>query len=296
MKKKSIEVIFRGLCCFVSMLRFSVILLRCFAFLLSILFVILLPGRQRVVWHNLTLVFPKDGFCRRFYRWVMHVVSLGQGIVESILIWTVPDAWCEQRVNVDELSRTRLQSMKGVLLLTPHMHTLEMLPRILARHGCLMHFVYKANLNDGWVEQITAKRVQYAQSLSHKDVRQMYRCLKEGGNLGVLPDQCMRGMTHVRVPFLGVPSWTITAPVRLRHQLNVPVWVVVCYRERFAKQYRLRLEPIASEAWSGHITEDVASMNRYLSEFILQDEASYYWVHKRFKTDDPYQKRTSVEA
>ena len=62
------------------------------------------------------------------------MVSLGLGVVEACLVWGAPQAWWQERIRFKGTERL-LNAQSGVVLLTPHMHTFEILPLAMAMLG-----------------------------------------------------------------------------------------------------------------------------------------------------------------
>ena len=110
-------------------------------------------------------------------------------------------------------------------------------------------------------------------------------CLRKGIRLHLSPDMDFGADGALWVPFYGVPAATVPA------------------LSRFAKLGRARVcalitrlvpggyEVTLSAAWHDFPSEDLQAdtlrMNQSLEQWIDQDPAQYYWVHKRFKTRPP---------
>ena len=254
-----------------------------YALLCSLLLLLGIPKRFWVVWSNLTYVFSDQSFKDRLVLFVKHFFSIGQGVVEAFLAWAMPISWWTKRLTIQGESVLSATQETGALLLTPHMHTLEILPKALAVYGQTLHLVFQRSHLHGVGQKVTKLREEYARCLVHTQVRAIRRVLHSKKLLGLLPDQCMRGMAQVQVPFLGKPAWTITSPIRLSARAKVPIVVIYCERLVFAKEYRLVVQTVKESTWTGDVTKDTATINALLGDVILAQPARYYWFHRRFK-------------
>ena len=277
-----------------KILRIAVVLVRClamippllygFAFVFSVLLLVLLPGRVKVVWSNLCKVYPKMGRCERSGLLLQHYWSLGQGVVEACLAWGMSDAWWQKRFQGSDLHLMAAPHPNGLLLLTPHLHTFEIMPRGFSVLGHPIGLVFHTNHEAQVDEAVRSFRSNYADCFNHTQVLSMRRWLKQGNILGVLPDQHMRGVDALKVPFMGVDAWTITGPLRLAKASHAKVLTVGCVRERFARSYRIILSDALAKGVTGDVMHDVSLMNQIFSEQIHQNPAQYYWLHRRFKS------------
>jgi KDO2-lipid IV(A) lauroyltransferase len=110
-----------------------------------------------------------------------------------------------------------------------------------------------------------------------------FRCLKEGGILGVLMDQDT-SVESVTVDFLGHPARTPVGPAKLASSTGACVLPMAMLMTSDGR-YRLEIgEPISINGDGGSLVDDVARCSRALEEFIRLEPAQWVWMHKRWKS------------
>jgi lauroyl/myristoyl acyltransferase len=103
--------------------------------------------------------------------------------------------------------------------------------------------------------------------------------------LGLLSDQSSRGM---RAPFLGHDCDTGLAPAIFALRYHSELYTAFCFRVAPAK-WRLELGDQISthENGSPRSSEDIMSdVNRSFEKAVRRDPANWFWVHRRWKTQN----------
>ena len=122
-----------------------------------------------------------------------------------------------------------------------------------------------------------------------RDAAKLKRMLKAGGILlGLFSDQ-NGGPRGVQGPFMGIECSTSAAPAVLARRFNYPFFTAICYRTGLARR-RIEVgdeiplreggEPRTNQA----ITAD---MNRAFEQAVRRDPANWFWVHNRWKLENP---------
>ncbi|MGC6403777.1 MAG: lysophospholipid acyltransferase family protein [Candidatus Comchoanobacterales bacterium] len=172
-----------------------------------------------------------------------------------------------------------LNTGERVILVWPHWHSLECVGRIGGEVTGSFASV-KRNLKNPLIDAyVTRVREYYCEDISHKDMRSIYRHLKQPGSmLGILPDQYMKG---VQTHFLGVRTQRTDSVARLANRFNAKVVVVdikmdVC-------QQSMALVPLAL---TGDIAQDHQALFDLMSHLILNNPKHYLWFHNMFKCSE----------
>jgi KDO2-lipid IV(A) lauroyltransferase len=174
-------------------------------------------------------------------------------------------------------------------MFTGHIGNWEVLPLATARKGVQFATVYRPADNplideiilelrrasDGANEKLFPKGAQGA--------RQMLAHLREGGYVGMLPDQKMNDGIQVR--FFGRPAMTASALAALALKLRCPV--LPTYAQRIAPaRFRVTYEPPVPLPDTGDRATDVAALtqavNDRLEAWIRAKPESWLWLHRRW--------------
>lgn len=117
-------------------------------------------------------------------------------------------------------------------------------------------------------------------------VRTLLRVLRQGGAIGILPDQVPPLGQGVWAPFFGRPAYTMTLIGRLAQQSGAPVIMVWCARVRATPRYRIRFERLDAPAlYDAQSTpeEATAALNAGMEALIRQNPGQYLWSYARYK-------------
>ena len=104
-----------------------------------------------------------------------------------------------------------------------------------------------------------------------------------------LPDMDFGPKESIFVPFFGVPAATIPGVSRLARLTGARV--VASITRQVADGYEVEVTP-AWENFPGESVEaDTEFVNRFIESQVLLMPEQYFWLHKRFKTRPPGEKR-----
>ena len=179
-----------------------------------------------------------------------------------------------------------------MILLTGHFTTLEIGARLVALHRDF-HVMYRPYSNpvaDFWLHRVR-QRGSRLPALPRDELRGLVRALREGRAIWYAPDQTLHPKHSVFVPFFGVPAATVTALSRIAKLADAVVVPAVTRQLPGGDGYILRFYP----AWDFFPTPDVAAdvrrMNAFIEDRVREMPEQYFWLHKRFKTRPPGERR-----
>ncbi|NMG30242.1 lysophospholipid acyltransferase family protein [Aromatoleum evansii] len=253
-------------------------------------------GRRRhIVNVNLRLCFPEMDETARARIAGAHFHALGRSMLERGLLWWASEARLkgmirlEGREHVDAL----VAAGRPVLLLAPHFLGLDMGGARFAMEFDSVS-VYARQNNPVFDRWLFHGRSRFGDQLllSRQDgVRGTVKAMKAGRPFYYLPDMDYGREDSIFVPFFGVPAATITGLSRLSRLARAAVVPVVTEMLPGGKGYVTRL----GEPWADFPTEDVEAdtlrMNQWIESVVRTMPEQYYWVHRRFKTRPPGEKR-----
>jgi len=126
-------------------------------------------------------------------------------------------------------------------------------------------------------------------------VRQLFKRLREGGVVGILPDQQPKAGDGEFAPFFGVPALTMTLLPRLAARSGATVLFAYCERIDWSPAFRLRIEAAPAGIGADDPQVGVAALDTAVEAIARRDLAQYQWTYKRYTLrpsgrgeDNPY--------
>ncbi len=252
--------------------------------------------RRRVALINLRLCFPglteseRVAIARRQFGY------FARSFLERGLLWWAPEARLRRLIRLEggeHLDAARAQ--RPVLLLVPHFVGLDVAVTRLSMDYD-MAGVYSRQKNPVFDAALFRGRKRFSNPvmLSRQDsMRKGIKAMKAGMPFFYLPDMDYGKRDTIFVPFFGVPAATITGLSRLARMTGAAVLPVIARMDDDG--YRVEVGAPWTDFPAGEGAEgiegDTRRMNAWLETEILKMPDQYYWVHKRFKTRPPGEKR-----
>jgi len=223
--------------------------------------------------------------------------AAGRALAELPWIWLRPqgESVLPRVVRWDGVPAVEaaLASGEGVIFVTPHLGSWELLGQALAErfvdaYGPMTALYRPAR--KAWLSDLVAgsrdRRGLKMLPTSTTGVRGLMRALRSGGYTGILPDQVPPLGQGVWAPFLGRPAYTMTLVARLAQQTGAHVVLAVCERLAPGRGYAIRLVPWDGTAMSDpKATPEAAAqaMNEGIELLIRQLPEQYVWDYARYK-------------
>ncbi len=170
---------------------------------------------------------------------------------------------------------------RGIIFLTPHWGCFEITSLYIAQHQTLTN-LYSAPKQE-WLEPLMRSgRERGKARLATADlggVRLLFKALKRGEAIGLLPDQVPAKGEGVWVDFFSRPAYTMTLSGRLAQSSGAAV--ILVYAERLPKGagYKLSFEPLELD-FSGSVPLQI---NTALERVIAISPAQYLWSYNRYR-------------
>jgi KDO2-lipid IV(A) lauroyltransferase len=184
--------------------------------------------------------------------------------------------------------RAALAKGKGILYLTGHFSSWELLPAAHALHGYPLSFITRPLDNHPLERYLLSIRESKGNKVINKknSARQILKNLKSGGTAGILMDQNTSLQEGMFVDFFGIPAATTTsvALFALRTDASVlPGYLTPMCRGR----YTIKFLPPMNVIRTGNMTRDLEvntrRFNEILEKIIREQPESWLWGHKRWK-------------
>jgi KDO2-lipid IV(A) lauroyltransferase len=172
---------------------------------------------------------------------------------------------------------------RGVVLLTPHMGAFEVAAQLIGARLPIT-VLYRAP-RQAWLEPLMRRgREGGGVSLAAADgsgVRRLLRTLRDGGLVGILPDQVPANGEGVWADFFGRPAYTMTLAARLTETAEGPLMV---FAERLPDGRGFHLHFLPPEVpVTGDTQARVEAINRNVETLVRRYPTQYIWGYKRYK-------------
>jgi Kdo2-lipid IVA lauroyltransferase/acyltransferase len=181
---------------------------------------------------------------------------------------------------------------KGVIFLTPHLGSFEMIGQAWGQDFGKVHgnfTVLFRPARKAWMAELVANSrnrpglATVPTNLS--GVRQMIKALRKGEAVGLLPDQVPPDGMGLWTPFFGKNAYTMTLAARLSAQTGATVLVGFGERLSFGRGYVLHIHRLkqANQQLSDNLETAVQQMNTEMEALIRTCPTQFLWGYGRYK-------------
>ncbi|QSX78799.1 lauroyl acyltransferase [Agrilutibacter solisilvae] len=262
---------------------------------------------SRVVRRNLELTQPQLPAAARDDLHQRIVRTTARQALETLRMWTRPHAenlgLIRQSHGVD-LFDAAIAAGRGVIVAAPHYGNWELLNQWLAAHTplAILYAPPESAVGDAFLRLVRADDAQAARVTQVRaegpGVRQLFKLLKDGGVVGILPDQQPKQGDGEFAPFFGVPALTMTLLGRLAHRTGAAVVFAWCERidaHDDGPGFALHIEAAPPAVADADPVVAVAALNQTVERIARRDPSQYQWTYKRYTLqpsgnwdDNPY--------
>ena len=219
------------------------------------------------------------------------VLHAGQMVTELPRLWrgrAVRVLWNDSAA-LDAVFVQAAADNKGIIFLTPHLGSWEVAGQAIAStcnaHGKVMTVMYKP-AKQAWLDDIVqASRRRPGMETVPADVsgvRQTLRVLKNGGAIGLLPDQVPQSGMGVWSNVFGKPAYTMTLAAKLAQSNACPVVMVWCQRLHWAAGYKVFTRTL-DLSLQDPLEAVVQQLNVAVEDAIKKLPQEYLWSYARYK-------------
>jgi Kdo2-lipid IVA lauroyltransferase/acyltransferase len=207
-------------------------------------------------------------------------IAMGQAILETPYIWNSNNHQINElmrEVHGWESVEKAIKLNKGIIFLTPHMGCFEITSLYYALHHPIT-VLYRPPKKK-WLMPLVNGRKRNKITLAEANangVRKLFKALKNGEAVGILPDQIPASGEGEWANFFGKPAYTMTLASKLA--IKTKATVIMAFGERLdeGKGYRLHLTTVDS-------IESPSLLNQAIETQIKQSPNQYYWHYHRYK-------------
>lgn len=221
----------------------------------------------------------------RRIRWAA-IAEAGKATLELPKIWLRPSAETTAYI-VDvrnwSLVEAAQRAGQGIVFLTPHLGCFEITAQYYALRApiSVLYRPPRQPWLQAMIERGRARANLHLASADLAGVRTLFKALKRGEAIGMLPDQTPQVGEGRWIDFFGRPAYTMTLAARLSESGDC---VLFAWAERLPRGagYRLHLQAPA-QAIDGTTDERAQQINREIEQLILQRPEQYLWGYNRYK-------------
>lgn len=245
---------------------------------------------RRIAINNLTYVFGYEkspveirAMARRVF------VNIVWMLYEIGWAYRTPAAEIERSLRFSGLANLRQawEKGRGVLVLTAHLGSWELLVSAAAMLGYPVNIVYRPLDAEPLDLFFRTLRGRYKARLLPKTraIRPILKALRRGELVGMLLDQNPRRRQGVFVDFFGKPACTHAGLALVARRTGAPVVPMFLVRE--GRNYRMVIEPEVPLVDTGDKDRDLKVntrlYNKALESIIRRYPEQWFWVHRRWK-------------
>lgn len=220
-------------------------------------------------------------------RGILHanIAETGKSLAEMPWVWRRPLQEVTGSVRAchgwEHVEAAR-SAGRGIIFLTPHLGCFEVSALYAAERLPITVLYRPPRL--AWLEEVMRKGRERAMlRLARTDVggvRSLYKALKRGEAIGLLPDQVPGKGEGEWANFFGRPAYTMTLVERLAESSGAAILMAYAERLPHGAGYIIRITPL--EFVPG--VPAASQMNAALEAVVRACPAQYLWSYNRYKT------------
>ncbi len=181
---------------------------------------------------------------------------------------------------------------KGIIYLTGHFSSWELLPAAHALHGYPLSFITRP-LDNAVLEQYLLKiRESKGNRVINKknSARPVLKNLAAGGAAGILMDQNTSMQEGIFVDFFGIPAATTVSVALFALRTDAPVlpgFLTPMSNGRYVIKFLTPIDVVRTGDMSRDLEFNTRRFNAVLEEIIREQPESWLWGHRRWKNQPP---------
>lgn len=208
----------------------------------------------------------------------------GKNIAELPFVWFASESRLLRIAVLEDwpLIERTLAEGRGLIFLTPHLGCFEVTAQVVATR-MPMTVLYRPPKKAFLKPLLEGARKRGKLALAPANlsgVRSLLKTLKQGGAIGMLPDQVPQQGEGVWAEFFGKPAYTMTLPAKLQQMSGAPV--ILAYGLRVYGGFRIRLERMEQD-WPVGAQQQARIVNTAMESLIAHCPEQYFWSYNRYK-------------
>lgn len=249
---------------------------------------------SRVAMRNLELAYPELRPQQRdeLHRAILRTTA--RQALETLRLWTRPHAQNRALIRThDGVERVdaAIAAGRGVIIAAPHYGNWELLNQWLAWRTplAILYRPPESAIGEAFLRRVRADsgdRVTQVRA-EGAGIRQLFKLLKAGGVVGILPDQQPKVGDGEFAPFFGKPALTMTLLNRLAERSGATVLFGYCERIGVGPEFALHFEAAPDAIRATDPVVAATALNAGVERIARRDPAQYQWTYKRYTLRPP---------
>lgn len=241
---------------------------------------------KQVTAANIALCLPELDAAQREQLARASLVDFGQTVLEMPKLWLSPSSAVEaqiKEVEGEDLMLRHLSHRRGVMLLAPHHGNWEVAGIYLAEHYGIttMYLPSQSAEIEALVRNARSRNGAKLVPADASGVRGLFKTLKQGGLVGVLPDQVPTQGAEF-APFFGQSALTMTLVSNLLQKTAARA--VMCVALRLPEGgFKLVFTEADEGIYASDLQQSLLGLNRSIEAVVRVSPEQYQWEYKRFK-------------
>jgi len=278
-----------------------------FGRVLGTLWYYVLKVRVGLVRRQMQACFPHQP-ASQIEVWVRQsFLHFGQLLAEFIkLPWAKrEELWTWFEATDIEKLKAYQKEFGSILLLTAHYSNWELIGPHITQGGLKMVVITKAFKESHFDQIWTQYRERFGIELLKENAgiaKAVTKLVQEGKVFGVILDQHMYPPGGVESTFLGQPCWTLKSMAAFSRSFGLPVVPVFIEKNSTTGKFRFCVEePVYFHSYIGsglsnvekkqlEIAYNTQRYNAVIEERVKKDPTQWFWLHRRFKHLEQWQR------
>jgi KDO2-lipid IV(A) lauroyltransferase len=242
--------------------------------------------RRRSRFH-IARCFPGLGWLPRERLLLASLREAGKALAELPILFAGGEARVARLVRGVH-GRERLDAAiaagKGVIAASPHLGSWEMAGLAYSRLQRMVT-MYRPQA-EPWDSLIKAGRGRFGAELVPSDrsgMRRLLEALRQGGSVGVLPDQDPPAGSGVFAPFFGIVAHSPTFASRLARRTGATILYVYAERLSWGRGFVLHIDAAPFGVADADEVRAVTALNAGVEACVRRLPAQYYWAYMRYR-------------
>ena len=240
---------------------------------------------------NLNICYPALSASEKIQLLKKTLQENGKTLIECFWLWRHPQQVLGPLLgNIENHHLLKRAQKQGTIFVTPHFGSWEFIGLLTAAHSNLL--ILYAPPKSSHIAMLSCHgRTSTGGtviSTTKLNLKTLIKHIKNGGSVGILPDQVPEGNGGIFSSFFGRLTYTSTIVCKLASKLQCPV--VFCYALRNTKksiQYDAYYYEAPKEISGNDIKIGVDALNNSIEDFVRTAPDQYVWGYKRFKNPAP---------
>ncbi len=243
---------------------------------------------------NINVCYPDLDVAQRKSLAKASVIDMAKTMTELSYVWfNKPQKVLAKVVETSgtELLEQSRRDGRGVMLLGPHLGNWEVTGLYLASMH-QMASMYKPPKMADFEKAMSKARGQTGAELvptSQRGVARLLTILKQGGVVGILPDQVPTQKSCEFAPFFGREAHTMVLVSKMLQKVDVDVYTAFAIRLPAGKGFKLCIRTVDEAIFAADLRTSLTALNKSVELAIAEAASQYQWEYKRFRRLAPGQ-------